>query len=70
MGCLVPGDERDLAACGLACLGVPLDVAALGGYDTSDTRLRHLAAIRAYRQVQPYDRYTGTTDERIAMYAG
>ncbi|HEX5691828.1 MAG TPA: DUF4158 domain-containing protein, partial [Roseiflexaceae bacterium] len=40
----------------IACIGVPLTVADLNGYDTSGTRLRHLAAIRAYRQVQPYDR--------------
>lgn len=40
----------------IACAGVPQTVADLSGYDTSGTRLRHLAAIRAYRQVQPYDR--------------
>jgi hypothetical protein len=40
----------------IACVGVPVMVAHLNGYDTSGTRLRHLAAIRAYRQVQPYDR--------------
>jgi hypothetical protein len=40
----------------IACIGVPLTVTDLSGYDTSGTRLRHLAAIRAYRQVQPYDR--------------
>src|SRR3982750_3054655 len=37
----------------IACIGVPLTVADLSRYDTSGTRLRHLAAIRAYRQVQP-----------------
>jgi len=40
----------------IACVGVPLSLADLGGYDTSGRRPRHLAAIRAYRQVQPYDR--------------
>ncbi len=37
----------------IACVGVPLTVADLSGYDTSGTRLRHLAAIRAYRRVMP-----------------
>lgn len=40
----------------IAYVDVPLMVADLQGYDTSGTRLRHLAAIRAYRQVQPYHR--------------
>lgn len=40
----------------IAAVGVRLTLATLSGYDTSGTRLRHLTAIRAYRQVQPYDR--------------
>ncbi|MCG8352851.1 MAG: DUF4158 domain-containing protein [Chloroflexales bacterium] len=40
----------------IAAVGVPLTMADLSGYDTSGTRLRHLTAIRAYRQVQPYTR--------------
>jgi len=39
----------------IACVDVPLTIADLQTFDTSGTRLRHLAAIRAYRQVQPYD---------------
>lgn len=37
-------------------VGVPLISTDLTGYDTSGTRLRHLVAIRAFRQVRPYDR--------------